>query len=389
MQKPAIHEQGLLNRGTLNRGIDSRGTGHGRSGATGSEIARGTLELKAFKQSTAGGLQIFVFNQQVGIEEAINYIFRIEFDFKNRPKKNLKKQAFHDMIIGLWKNNYIKVPYPGKELFIYEDINKLLPYLRNKIKKKVEEKLPPPSLGKETAKTQPKTKSQPREEGTSFFLYYPTKKGAERYNRNPREGRYQRTDQYKDLSHLVKLAKEFAKAEGRISRLGILAHGLQVPGQGSSQFGSDSITYENIDNYRDAIRPLSECLTKDAIVLLVGCNAGGGAQGSIFLKAWSVYLPGREVVGFSVMTAPSKEAVGGGNMSTVVITTARKTEHGKEYEPLKKYKGMPADEKNPLAKIALDGAIKEWPANEKENIEQLIREEWRIRNDLESRKLKE
>ena len=381
MHNPTIDNRGLANRAASNTGISNRGTGQALSGQTGTLIAREPLKLKEFEQSSGGWINMFIFNQPIDEEIAFKYLFRYRYVKGKRPR-NPKQAAFYDLITRLNEDDFnIRITQSSKELRIRGDIYELLPYFKPEIRAGIEKKIPPPSLGKETTKTQPKAKPQAREQGTSLFLYYPSvESGMERYEREPEEGPFQRTAEYKDLSHLVGLAKEFAKTEGLISRLGILAHGGRDVG--TYLLGSTKLSYANISKFQNVIRSLSECLTRDAIVLMLGCNAGADAKGSIFLKDWSVYLqPGRAVVGFPVLTT-SRIKPGGINnnkMELVITTTARTDVGGQVYESLKKYKDIPADEKHPLAKIAKDGKISEWPANEVQHKERIEKEEWRIR----------
>jgi hypothetical protein len=388
IEQRAIFTRELENRGISERATAERAIGNDHSLVAQAKSAQETLRLEKFKMTLQGTTNIFEFNQPVDMEGAIKFLFRVQFDSHTPPKDTKSKEyVFYKMIIDLWKNEHIKHDVGTRTLKIEADIEKLRPYLRTEIESEVRKQLPPLTYTPADEKTQAEPKSQlaqhSPDSGTTLFLYYPAESGKDRYQSKPKEGPYQRTEQFKDLSDLVNLAKGFAEAEGLISRLGILAH--HGGKSGSSRLGSTYIDWENIDDYQDTIRSLAEALTKDAFVLFLGCDAGGGAQGSLFLKKWSDWLQGRKVVGFGALTTTVPAAAQGGGIIPLTRTTAQKTDGGEEYAELMIAKHKIADENNPIAKIAQDGQIKRWPANEKAKAADIEAEEWRLRQNLKKK----
>ncbi len=90
--------------------------------------------------------------------------------------------------------------------------------------------------------------------------------------------------------------------QGQVTRLGILAHGN--PGQVyvNGQEGGDPLTVATINGIHhldlDTIRLAT---SRNALILFLGCSAGQGAEGTLFLQAISRKWPGRKVVGFTTV----------------------------------------------------------------------------------------
>jgi hypothetical protein len=89
---------------------------------------------------------------------------------------------------------------------------------------------------------------------------------------------------------------------GELGRLAIMAHGEQ-----GGQFAvngklSDKILKaETVEDSRNALQTIGLYTRADATILLVGCLAGQGKEGTALLKALSAIWAGRIVVGFSML----------------------------------------------------------------------------------------
>ena len=84
---------------------------------------------------------------------------------------------------------------------------------------------------------------------------------------------------------------------GWVSRLGIVAHGDQA---GVVQLGRD-LTPDSLPAFDRELTELGEYLTPDGMVVFFSCIAGSGSEGSRLLTGLSERLPGRTIVGFTVM----------------------------------------------------------------------------------------
>lgn len=85
--------------------------------------------------------------------------------------------------------------------------------------------------------------------------------------------------------------------DGRVNRLGIVAHGDQ---QGVVQL-ERNLTASNVSSFSAELAQLTTFLTTDAQLIFYSCIAGSGDEGTRLLVALSLYLPGRTVIGFTVM----------------------------------------------------------------------------------------
>jgi hypothetical protein len=89
---------------------------------------------------------------------------------------------------------------------------------------------------------------------------------------------------------------------GEITRLTIMAHGLQGQLAVSGRYVEPKLESSNIRLFRDDLHTIGLMTPQsDATILLMGCLAGGGAQGTRLLSALSGVWPGRMVVGFSTV----------------------------------------------------------------------------------------
>jgi hypothetical protein len=89
---------------------------------------------------------------------------------------------------------------------------------------------------------------------------------------------------------------------GEITRLTIMAHGL--PGQLAinGRYAEPKLEASNVPAVHDDLHRIGLMTPEaDATILLMGCMAGGGPQGTRLLMALSAVWPRRAVVGFSTV----------------------------------------------------------------------------------------
>ena len=84
---------------------------------------------------------------------------------------------------------------------------------------------------------------------------------------------------------------------GAVTRIGIVAHGDE---QGVVKLDT-KITIDTLDKVNRELQELRLFLTKDGMLEFYSCVAGAGAEGSQLLCAISQRLPGRSIVGFTIM----------------------------------------------------------------------------------------
>ncbi|HJQ68513.1 MAG TPA: DUF4347 domain-containing protein [Blastocatellia bacterium] len=161
-------------------------------------------------------------------------------------------------------------------------------------------------------------------------------------------------------------------ARGQLSRLAIVAHGtpgsLEVNRRGRAPLSVQEIRGGLIDA---TLSGIEELLSSDAVVLLMGCNAGKGPLGAELLIELSKRWPGRKVAAFTkVMTHGFRRGRAGQQCSeagyrdtdfeTECPLDARTTEcefarYGNDWDNLNK---LPwGSELSPHSKIAKDGVI--------------------------------
>jgi hypothetical protein len=108
---------------------------------------------------------------------------------------------------------------------------------------------------------------------------------------------------------------------GQITRLAINAHGgpgaLFVDGRDRPPLTSESLASAFFERDLEAIRDATH---PHAVILLVGCVAGQGDEGSLFLRELSKRLPHRKVVGFVVIGWVAAGAMTRGS-SEVAVTS--------------------------------------------------------------------
>jgi Domain of unknown function (DUF4347) len=92
---------------------------------------------------------------------------------------------------------------------------------------------------------------------------------------------------------------------GQVFRLAICAHGapgeFEIDGRGKKLL--TAVRIRTIKPLRNLLKEIGNVLSDDAVVLLMGCNAGAGTKGSDLLIELSKIWPNRKVVGFTrIMT---------------------------------------------------------------------------------------
>lgn len=149
-------------------------------------------------------------------------------------------------------------------------------------------------------------------------------------------------DDFADL--LAKLQPD--RVGGEIDILGIVAHGLP----GSVNLGGE-LSNENIGAWEAHLDALRRRLAPEACLTFYSCVAGRGTPGTKLLCALSKQLPGRWVTGFTVWGVAGTIAGAPGVMSYSLDSLGR--------QPVGRL-----DPSIPHTKIARNGSIVRWPADE-------------------------
>jgi hypothetical protein len=114
---------------------------------------------------------------------------------------------------------------------------------------------------------------------------------------------------YTNLEQLASQLKELTKGGKKIRRLAIHAHAL--PGKvfvdGDNQEPLQPGILQNLGKYQASLGQIRDCLSDDAVVIFMGCEAAQEAEGDLFLSGVSRALPGRKVVGIETIGYASGE----------------------------------------------------------------------------------
>jgi hypothetical protein len=170
------------------------------------------------------------------------------------------------------------------------------------------------------------------------------------------------------INSVKDLAKAAAGAGYKISDLAILAHG---DAGGQISLGDDTLITGNIGDFATEFRSINGNLSENANVYIYGCLSGVGIDGTVLLKELSKMLPKKKIVGFNVITVvkpgvPRKE---GGSVfgnscydpnmwATKIVGTSQQSVRDMWAQ------GNAATPDAPQAKVALNGEIEKWPADE-------------------------
>lgn len=101
---------------------------------------------------------------------------------------------------------------------------------------------------------------------------------------------------FPDLGNLM-TQMDSEDLKGKVWRLSIVAHGNQA---GVVQLEETlSLSVATLGQFHGKFHRLRNYLTRDATLMFVSCIAGAGREGDALLKAVSVMLPTRYVVGFT------------------------------------------------------------------------------------------
>jgi Domain of unknown function (DUF4157)/Domain of unknown function (DUF4347) len=176
----------------------------------------------------------------------------------------------------------------------------------------------------------------------------------------PEKGDWEMARAFDDLDALVKDVETVAK-DFKLRKLGILAHGDVG---GVIHIGTTEINVANLDASRAKISTLAGFLTPDADVYVYGCVSAVGRAGSALLKELSSMLPGRRIIGFNVLTStPMAGHFAAAEMCIWpdIQATDMKSDLFKDINKSR----VPATESAAAAKIAKDGVIIKWPADER------------------------
>jgi hypothetical protein len=175
----------------------------------------------------------------------------------------------------------------------------------------------------------------------------------------PHKGSWEMARSFNSVGDMVTTIEKMALARP-LSKLGILAHGDKA---GVIRIGSDPVSLTTLEAYAGKFRSLSRFLTASADLFLFGCISGAGRDGSALLKRFSLLLPGRRIIGYNVITTiPEAEAKKPGEMCYWPDIRATDIKAAIFSGQIKSK--VPADDKAPAAKIAKDGKIVKWPADE-------------------------
>ena len=88
---------------------------------------------------------------------------------------------------------------------------------------------------------------------------------------------------------------------GEILRLAIMAHGDQGGKLAVSGSGEQPLTAANVKDFHSTLHTIGLYTREKSTILLTGCLAGQGEEGTRLLKALSEVWPGRWVVGFTTI----------------------------------------------------------------------------------------
>lgn len=155
--------------------------------------------------------------------------------------------------------------------------------------------------------------------------------------------------------------------QGEIQRLAIHAHGnagmLHVNGQGGPSLTAKNIPSMQADLSRIGLMT-ANTPANPAVILLVGCVAAQGKEGSALLSELSRLWPNRKVVGFwtlgyvagGEMKRSGDACTEAGMRDTTALFAGEANDHAGEFwHDLKQWPW--ASETSPRAKVALNGAV--------------------------------
>jgi hypothetical protein len=208
---------------------------------------------------------------------------------------------------------------------------------------------------------------------TSLLVFQVQKdRSAEAQNICPEpaaENPFRKTKLVTSLAEMVGVVKETAD-QASVAKFAILAHG-DMGGQFS--VGKDVVNPGTIGSLKGTLVELDRYLAHGADVFLFGCTAATGKDGSILLKELSKLLPGRRIIGFDFVNIlnPENPRRGEGKAGfcsdpDIWVTSAKDVG---EWQNLWRLKGKEmiknrATDEAPQAKIAKDGKIVTFPADE-------------------------
>jgi len=157
---------------------------------------------------------------------------------------------------------------------------------------------------------------------------------------------------------------------GQVRRLGIHVHGL--PGRlfpSGQQKKNMAVHADNIGRFHKELHAIGLCTSRnDSTILLMGCLAGQGKEGTRLLRALSRVWPGRRIVAFSTIgfvsggdqARPGERCTEPGMRDTSNIYPAMSwAQQQSTYGPIwKDLKKLPwASERSPHAKVVHNGTI--------------------------------
>jgi hypothetical protein len=177
--------------------------------------------------------------------------------------------------------------------------------------------------------------------------------------------------QFSDLTDLAKqLAARFRR--GEVFRLGIHVHGLAGQFFPAGRSRPDlAVTSATVQRYHPILHEIGLRTSEAATILILGCLAGQGTEGSRLLEGLSKIWRGRRVVGFTTLgyawggeqNRPGEKCSEPGmrdtNETSPLLSTKVEAEVQKQWKDLRQ---LPwSSETSPHAKLALNGKVRKGP----------------------------
>lgn len=161
--------------------------------------------------------------------------------------------------------------------------------------------------------------------------------------------------------------------KGQVTRLAIHVHGL--PGKvffSGQNRESLALTADNIRGFHKDLSAIGRCTAQSATILIVGCLAGQGADGTRLIKRLSGVWPGRQVVAFTTIgyVAGANQLRPGEACTEPGMRDTKETSRFLSWQQQQKHIGrawndltrLPwASEKSPNAKVVRNGVVLKQP----------------------------
>jgi len=218
-------------------------------------------------------------------------------------------------------------------------------------------------------------------------------KGETRICSQPKSGTYRKAVAINSMNEVVSALQS---ADFKVSDFGILAHGDKG---GTIVLGNDTLDVWSIDTFKNQFRDINSSLSDGGTLFIYGCVSGAGRDGTVLLKEISKMLPKKKVVGFNVIVIvkPSEARTEGGNIFGMGARPcydpdmwATKAKAQSEMTARAMWEGsVPATPDAPAAKVAMDGAITKWPADEDQQKNDAIKEPLKLDSEIMMKLVKE